>query len=148
MQDLSLHILDVAENAIRAGGTKIVIEIAEDHDHDKLTVHIEDNGKGMDKEILKKALDPFFTTKGGKKVGLGLPLLAQAAKQAGGELRVESQEGKGTKVVAEFQLSHPDIKPLGNIVETITTLVAGNPTTQFVFNYTKEDEQYHFDSFA
>ena len=148
MQDLSLHILDIAENAIRAGGTRIIIEIVEDQDQDRLTVHIEDNGKGMDKETLKKALDPFFTTKGGKKVGLGLPLLAQAAQQAGGELRVESQEGKGTKVVAQFRLSHPDIKPLGNIVETITTLVAGNPTTQFVFNYTKEEEHYHFDSSA
>jgi len=148
MQDLSLHILDVAENAIRAGGSKIVIKIIEDESRDTLTVYIEDNGKGMDKETISKALDPFFTTKGGKRVGLGLPLLAQAAQQAGGEMRVDSEEGKGTKVVAVFQLSHPDIKPMGNIVDTITSLVAGNPTIQFVFDYTSGDDHYHYDSFA
>ena len=72
MQDLSLHILDIAENAIRAGGSKIVIKILEDESEDKLVVCIEDNGKGMDKEMVKRVLDPFFTTKGGKKFGLGL----------------------------------------------------------------------------
>ena len=148
MQDLSLHILDVVENGIRAGGSRIVIEIVEDQSLDKLTVYIEDNGKGMDQDTMKKALDPFFTTKGGKRVGLGLPLLAQSAQEAGGKLKLESQEGHGTKVTAEFQLSHPDIKPLGNMMETIMTLLAGNPTTQFIFNYVKGDEHYHFDSFA
>ena len=101
----------------------------EDESKDKLTVCIQDNGKGMDAETIKKALDPFFTTKDGKKVGLGLSLLAQAAQQAGGELKIDSKEGKGTKVTAVFQLSHPDMKPIGNILETMTTLVAGNPLT-------------------
>ncbi len=147
MQDLSLHILDIAENATRAGSSKIVIEILEDESEDKLTVCIEDNGKGMDKEMIKKALDPFFTTKNGKKVGLGLSLLAQAAQQAGGELKIDSEEGKGTKVTAIFQLSHPDMKPIGNVLETMTALVAGNPSTQFVLDYKKGDYSYHFDSF-
>ena len=148
MQDLSLHILDIAENATRAGGSKIVIEILEDESKDKLTVCIQDNGKGMNAETIKKALDPFFTTKGGKKVGLGLSLLAQAAQQAGGDLKIDSEEGKGTKVTAVFQLSHPDMKPIGNIIETMTVLVAGNPSTQFVLNYKNGDDNYHFDSFA
>ena len=148
MEDLSLHILDIAENAIRAGGSKIVIDILEDESEDKFVICIEDNGKGMDKETLKKALTPFFSTKGGKKVGLGLPLLGQAAQQAGGELKVDSEEGKGTKVTAVFQLSHPDMKPLGDILETMMALVAGNPSTQFVLDYKKGDENYHFDSYA
>ena len=148
MEDLSLHILDIAENAIRAGGSKIVIDILEDEGEDKFVICIEDNGKGMDKEMLKKALNPFFSTKDGKKVGLGLPLLAQAAQQAAGELEIDSQVGKGTKVTAVFQLSHPDMKPLGDILETMMVLVAGNPSTQFVLDYKKGDENYHFDSYA
>ncbi len=148
MQDLSLHILDIAENAIRAGGNKIVIEILEDESENKLAICIEDNGKGMDKETIKKALDPFFTTKGGKKVGLGLSLLAQAAQQADGELKIDSEEGKGTKVTAVFQLSHPDMKPIGDITETMTALIAGNPSTQFVLDYKVGDYSYYFDSFA
>lgn len=148
MQDISLHILDIAENAIRAGSSEIRIEITEDNGTDKLTVCVEDNGKGMNSEMKKKVLDPFFTTKGRKKVGLGLPLLAQAAQQAGGKLTIDSQEAKGTKVTAVFQLSHPDVKPLGDMVETLTTLVAGNPTTRFIFDYHKDEGHYHFDSFA
>ena len=148
MQDLSLHILDIAENGIRAGGSKIVIDILEDESQDKFVICIEDDGKGMDEETQKKALNPFFSTKGGKKVGLGLPLLAQAVQQTDGELKVDSKEGKGTKVTAVFQLSHPDMKPLGDILETMMVLVAGNPSTQFVLDYKKGDENYHFDSYA
>ena len=148
MQDLSLHILDIAENGIRAGGSKIVIDILEDESQDKFVICIEDDGKGMDEETQKKALNPFFSTKGGKKVGLGLPLLAQAVQQTDGELKVDSNEGKGTKVTAVFQLSHPDMKPLGDILETMMVLVAGNPSTQFVLDYKKGDENYHFDSYA
>lgn len=148
MQDLSLHILDIAENAIRAGGSKVVIEILEDESQDQLTVCIEDNGKGMDKDMKKNVLDPFFTTKDGKRFGLGLSLLAQAAQQANGEMTIDSEEGKGTKVTAVFQLSHPDMKPMGNISETMAALISGYPSTRFVFDYKKGDECYHFDSFA
>jgi len=87
MEDLSLHILDIAENAIRAGGTKIVIKLLEDKSNDRLNVSIEDDGKGMDEETVKRALDPFFTTKDSKEVGLGLALLSQAAEQSGGDLK-------------------------------------------------------------
>lgn len=148
MQDLSLHILDIAENATRAGGSEVIIKISEDESQDKLVVSIEDNGKGMDREMVKKAMDPFFTTKSTKKFGLGLSLLAQAAQQAGGELKIDSQEGKGTKVTAVFRLSHPDMKPIGDMGETMTALIAGNPTTRFIFEYKKGAEHYHFDSFA
>lgn len=147
MQDLSLHILDIAENAIRAGGDRIAIEILEEEEHDKLTISIEDNGKGMSAEMVEKARDPFFTTKGGKRFGLGLSLLAQAAQQAEGEFRIDSEPGLGTKIVAVFKLSHPDTKPMGDIVETMKTLVASHPEKRFVFDYTSGDEKYHFDSF-
>jgi signal transduction histidine kinase len=147
MEDLSLHILDIAENAVRAGGKKIMIELLEDQCNDRLTLSIEDDGKGLDKETVDKIVDPFFTTKDGKDVGLGLALLSQAAQQAGGELSVDSEEGKGTKVTAEFRLSHPDMKPIGDIFATMTALVAGNPSIQFVLDYKKGDYSYRFDSF-
>ena len=94
------------------------------------------------------ATDPFFTTKDSKEVGLGLALLSQAARQADGELKIDSEEAKGTKVTADFRLSHPDMKPIGNILETMTVLVAGSPSTQFVLDYKNEEDSYHFDSFA
>ncbi len=147
MEDLSLHILDIAENATRAGGKKIVIEITENVDDDRLTIRIEDNGKGMDRQTLEEATNPFFTTKGGKRFGLGLSFLAQAARQTGGELTIESREGVGTKVIAVFRPSHPDMKPMGNIAETMTILIAGNPAVRFVFDHRTPESHYHFDSF-
>jgi signal transduction histidine kinase len=147
MEDLSLHILDIAENAVRAGGKKIMIELLEDQSNDRVTLSIEDDGQGMDEETIDKVLDPFFTTKNGKDVGLGLALLSQAAQQAGGELKINSEKGRGTKVTAVFQLSHPDMKPIGDILETMAALVSGNPSTRFILDYKKGDYSYHFDSF-
>ena len=124
-----------------------MIEIVEDVSEDKLTVTIEDNGKGMNKEMVKKALDPFFSTKNGKDFGLGLSLLAQAAQQTDGDLKIDSTEGVGTKVTAVFKPSHPDMKPMGNIADTVTTLIVANPKTQLILDYKKGDYSYHFDSF-
>lgn len=146
MKDLSLHVLDIAENAIRAKAKNIGIEILEDEAADRLSVVIQDDGLGMNTEVLKKAHDPFFTTKDGKKFGLGLALLHQAAKQAQGFLKIDSQKNKGTKVEAVFKLSHPDTKPLGNILETIAALVAANPGVHFIYDYKKQDERVHYDS--
>ena len=148
MEDLSLHILDIAENAIRAGAKKIMIELLEDMSNDRFTLSIEDDGKGMNKETVNMATDPFFTTKDGKETGLGLALLSQAARQADGELKIDSEETRGTKVTAVFRLSHPDMKPLGDIFSTIAVLVAEKPSTQFILDYKKGDEDYHFDSFV
>ena len=146
MEDLSLHILDIAENAIRAKPKKIEIEILEDEIKDELIIIIKDNGRGMDEKTVKKVLDPFFTTKNGKKVGLGLSLLSQAAQQAGGNLKIDSKQGKGTKITAIFKLSHPDMKPMGNILETMAALITANPTIRFIYDYTKGDNNFHFDS--
>lgn len=147
MKDLSLHILDIAQNAIRADGDRISVEILEDEKQNKLVICIEDNGVGMDEDTVKKAMDPFFTTKNGKKFGLGLSLLAQAAQQAEGTFEIDSKEGVGTKVTAIFKLDHPDTKPMGNIVETMTTLIAANPATRFILDYKEGENHYHFDSF-
>lgn len=146
MEDLSLHILDIAENAIRAEATVITIMIKEDEEKDELILKIKDNGKGMDKETLKKVTDPFYTTKKGKKAGLGISLISLAAEQTGGSIELESEPGVGTELIATFKPSHLDMKPMGDILLTVATLVSGNPSVRFIFDFKKGEKEYHFDS--
>jgi signal transduction histidine kinase len=140
MEDMSLHVLDVAENALTAGAQCIEIRIFEKQSEDLLRIEIEDNGNGMDEGMISRALDPFYTTKDSKRVGLGLPLLAQAAREAGGAIEIQSEPGKGTLISATFQLSHPDLKPLGNMLETLATLACSHPEVRFVFEHRKNDK--------
>ena len=142
MEDLSLHILDIVENAISAKAKKIEIRVIEEPREDRLTIEIQDDGIGMEEEISRKAVDPFFTTRSSRKVGLGLSLLAQAAQEAGGTLRIESKLEKGTKVTATFQYHHIDRKPLGNMAETIMTLLLGNPELEILYTHQKEGKSY------
>ena len=146
MEDLSLHILDVAENSVNAGATFIQISIAENTVQDLLILTIEDNGRGMPPEFVQKVLDPFCTTRTTRKVGLGLSLLAQSARETGGDIRLQSFPDKGTVVTADFRPSHIDMKPLGNIADTITTLIAGNPETDFLFRYDRNNRNYSLDT--
>ena len=146
MEDLSLHILDIAENSIAAEAKRIEIRSEEDREKDVLTVEIKDDGKGMDERTLKKALDPFFTTRTTRKVGLGLALLAQASRESDGTIEIDSTPGRGTTVKAAFRYHHLDRKPLGNIHETIETLVTGYPEVDFLFEHTRDGSTYSFDT--
>jgi hypothetical protein len=146
MEDLSLHILDVAENSVMASAGKIEIKITENSANDLLTIEISDDGKGMDEETLKKALDPFFTTRTTRRVGLGLSMLAQAARETGGRMDVTSIPNEGTVVRAIFHPGHPDCKPMGDITETIRALVVSNPEINFVFEHKSNGSIYRFDS--
>lgn len=98
MEDLSLHVLDLAENAVNAGATRIVILINENTARGLLTIRVSDDGRGMTEEVRRRVLDPFFTT-GAKKTGLGLPLLAQAARQSGGDVTLDSfpEKARGSR---------------------------------------------------
>ncbi len=146
MEDISLHILDVAENGIAAGANLIGIEIEEDHNKDLLQVVIRDNGRGMAPEFLKKVLDPFVTTRTTRKVGLGLSLFQQSAQEADGDLLVESFPNQGTTVTVFMKHSHIDRKPLGDIPETIITLIQGNPNVDFIYSHKKDDREYLLDT--
>lgn len=146
MKDLSLHILDVVENALRSKASLVEILLIEDLERDVLVLQIKDDGEGMDPETLNRATDPFFTSKGAKKVGLGLPLLAQAAREAGGKLELSSSRGVGTTVKAVFQHSHPDRKPLGDMAATLQTLVGGNPDVDFLYEHQRGTERTRFDT--
>jgi C4-dicarboxylate-specific signal transduction histidine kinase len=138
MQDISLHILDVAENSIAADATEIGICITEDAKGDKLTVEIKDNGRGMDEEMVTKALDPFFTSKPGKRVGLGIPLLAQAAREGEGSFDIVSKPDGGTTLVATFVLSHPDRKPLGDVDGTVRMLQRTHPEITLTYEHIRK----------
>ena len=119
MRELSLHVLDVVENAMEAGVLHIDLRIVEDLDVDRLTITVRDDGCGMDAETVQKVRDPFFTTRMTRHVGLGIPLFAAAAERCGGALTVESSPGKGTTVTATFQHSHLDRAPLGDMTSTL-----------------------------
>jgi hypothetical protein len=146
MEDISLHILDIAENSVSAGAKCVRISIVEEKEKDLCTVEIEDDGRGMTEEFVRKVLDPFCTTRTTRKVGLGLSLLAQSARETGGDILIHSVLHKGTVVTALFRPGHIDMKPLGNIADTITTLIAGSPQTDFLFSYCKGSRTYCLDT--
>ncbi|MCS6803780.1 MAG: ATP-binding protein [Blastocatellia bacterium] len=139
MEDLSLHILDIVENALRAGARNVIVRLSQSKREDRLILEIIDDGEGMDEETVSRSLDPFFTTKEGKRIGLGLPLLAQAAEEAEGKVYIKSAPGKGTTVTAIFRLSHIDRKPLGNIEETVRCLRRTHPEVRFHFESVNAD---------
>jgi len=139
MEDVSLHILDIVENALRAGANNVIIRLAQSKREDRLVLEVTDDGEGMNEETMSRSVDPFFTTKLSKRVGLGLPLLAQAAEEAGGKLEVQSAPGKGTRVIATFGLSHIDRRPLGNMEETLRCLKATHPEVCFRFESVETD---------
>ncbi len=147
MDDLSLHLLDIAENAIEAGATRVEIRVMEDPQANRLTMEVRDNGRGMDAAMARAALDPFVTTKlKPKAVGLGLPLLAQAAREAGGDLKIESAPGQGACVSAEMLLRHIDRKPLGDLAATIAVLIIGHPEASFHYAHTIGQRRFAFAS--
>jgi anti-sigma regulatory factor (Ser/Thr protein kinase) len=146
MKDLSLHILDVAQNSVSAGAKNIKIIIAEDIAADTLTISIIDDGSGMTPEILAKVTDPFYTTRTTRKVGLGLPLFKQNAEISGGSFRISSKIDEGTSVEAVFGHKHIDRPPLGDIAGVIMMFVGSNPNLDFFYMHIVNGTDYIFDT--
>jgi len=139
MEDLSLHVMDVVENSIASGATVVLVRIEEDATEGSLAVSIQDNGRGMDETEGHRAIDPFYTTKKDKRVGLGLPLLRQAAEDTGGGMEMVSEPGTGTLIRAEFRLDHPDLKPLGDMEGTIKLLQKFHPEVTFALEWIQQE---------
>lgn len=137
MLELAMHILDIAENSVRATATAVIVNIMENEETDSLIIEINDNGKGMDKAEITKALDPFYTTKKVRRVGLGLPMLKEACRRCDGMFTIESSKGKGTHIVAQFKHSHIDRQPLGDMATTMLMLITGNPHMDFIYSHTR-----------
>lgn len=146
MPELSLNILDVAENSVRAKATLTEIFVRADTEADTLTVVIRDNGCGMTKEQVSQAMDPFYTTRTTRKVGLGIPFFRQACEMTGGSFQIVSEKGKGTEVTAVFGLSHIDRMPLGEISATIHTLVLFHEEMDLVYTYQYNDKSFTLDT--
>ena len=142
MQELSLNVLDVAENSVRANASLIRIGVEEDAAADRLTITIQDNGKGMTREQVETVIDPFYTTRTTRKVGLGVPFFKMAALMTGGDFSIRSQVGKGTEVKAVFGLTHIDRMPLGNMADTMCILMGCNEQINFSFTYQVGEEVF------
>ena len=146
MRELSMHILDIAQNSIAAGAKMVRIDVVEDHAADTMTITVADDGSGMDLNTVERVRDPFVTSRTTREVGLGIPLFAAAAERCGGGLAITSAPGAGTTVKAVFGLSHIDRAPLGDMAGTLMALSVCNPDVDFVYNRVQGDESFHFDT--
>ena len=147
-EELSLHILDIAMNSLAAEARTVQIMVTEHARRDLLTVRVQDDGRGMDEDTLKRVLADQATTKRSRKkdIGLGLALLRQTAEMCDGKFNVCSQLGAGTTVTASMKLSHVDRPPLGDLNATILALCAANPAVDVQLHYQCGEEQFHFSS--
>lgn len=146
MPEISLNVLDVAENSTRAGASLVAITVDADFPGDRLTIVIDDNGCGMTPKQVEQVTDPFFTSRTTRKVGLGVPFFKLAAESTGGSFTITSEPGAGTTVTAVFVLSHIDRMPLGDINTTIHTLVVYHPDTDFVYRYQYNGRSFTLDT--
>lgn len=146
MKDLSMHVMDILQNSTRANATEIQLIVKKDKTADTLTFTFIDNGCGMDKDTLEKVLNPFFTTRTTRKVGLGLSLLKQNAEQSGGSLSIKSEKGVGTEVTAVFGLSNIDRPPMGDLAGTLILTISAYPDIRFIFKYLSDTIDYTFDT--
>ncbi len=144
MRTLSEHILDLVQNSVKAGATLIEVIVNEDKITDICSLKINDNGYGMDDETLKRASSPFFTSRSTRKVGLGLPLVKQNAEMTGGRFSIDSETGKGTRLTAEFGLSHFDRPPMGDIWETLYLTMLSFEKGELVYTHRTEKGEFAF----
>ena len=146
MRELSLNILDIAQNSLSAGAGLVTLTVDEDSGADSLTLRVEDDGRGMDADTLQRVRDPFYTTRTTRKVGMGIPLFRMAAEMTGGSLDIVSEPGKVTAVTASFSLSHIDRMPLGDMAGTVTALIRLNPGVDFVYRHTVDGRSFEMDT--
>ena len=141
-----MHILDIVQNSISAGATLVTLTVDESPAEDLLTIAVGDNGRGMTPEQVSRLADPFFTSRTTRRVGMGIPLLMDSARQSGGDVRIESEPGKGTEVTAVFGYSNIDRPPLGDVANALMLLVSSNPDLDFLFTYRYDGEEYLFNT--
>lgn len=146
MRELSLNILDIAQNSITAGASIITIEVAEDTNAKQMLIGIYDNGKGMSEEQVESVIDPFFTTRTTRKVGMGIPLFKMAAEQTGGNLTIKSELGVGTEVHATFKTDSVDFTPLGDVAATVQMLISMNTDRDFVYSRSVDGKEFTLDT--
>jgi anti-sigma regulatory factor (Ser/Thr protein kinase) len=145
MQEISLHIMDIVENSITAGANRITVSVRVYEQRKTLSVTVNDNGTGMDEQMLACVTSPFTTTRTTRKIGMGIPLFKAGAEAAGGSFQIDSKPGKGTVVHAVYVLGHIDRPPLGNLADTFSSLALSNPKIDFVFEVCRDDSKFTCD---
>jgi hypothetical protein len=148
LEELSLHILDIAMNSLAAGATRVDIAVIENARRDWLIIRVRDNGRGMDEPTLRRVLSRNFSSKRARKksIGLGLALLRQTSEMCGGTFHLRSQPGKGTSVTASMRLSHVDRPPLGDLEATILALCGADRDVDVRLTYRSDEQTFHFSS--
>ena len=146
MRELSLNVMDVAQNSVRAQASVVRITVNESEKDDRLSIEIADDGCGMSEEQVRQVIDPFFTTRTTRKVGLGVPLFKLSAEQTGGSFDIKSKLGEGTTTTAVYVSSHMDMTPLGDINSTVKILIQCNPQIDFVFTHSTDLGSFTLDT--
>ncbi|MGI6315531.1 MAG: ATP-binding protein [Christensenellales bacterium] len=146
MKDLSLSVLDLTQNALSAGASLVEVTIEEDTVGDRLSLTVEDNGRGMDAELVSKVVSPFVTGRTTRKVGLGIPLFKEACEACEGEFSLTSAPGVGTRISGWYRLSHIDRPPMGDMAGTLQTLILMNPERNFVWKQTRDGREFSLDT--
>jgi anti-sigma regulatory factor (Ser/Thr protein kinase) len=141
MREIALHLLDLAENSVAAGARNVTLSVSEDLKTAVLKVVIDDDGRGMDAETVRRVTDPFYTSRTTRNVGLGIPLFKEAAEMAGGGMEIRSQPGVGTCVEVHFLHSHIDRMPLGRLEDTFLTLLSMHAGVHWIFRYAVQPAQ-------
>lgn len=145
MRDLSLHLLDIIQNSLKAGASRIEIRIDADQKRDRLSVDVIDNGCGMSEDLLSRVTDPFTTSRTTRSVGLGVPLFREAATITGGSFEIDSTLGTGTRLRAEFVISSIDRLPIGDLADTFVGLVLSDPARTYVIAFSAGEERFELD---
>lgn len=146
MRELSLNVLDIAQNSIKAEASLVEIELSESTEKKELFIGIYDNGKGMTPEQVQSVTDPFFTTRTTRKVGLGIPFFKMSAEMTGGEFEIESEVGKGTRVRALFKTDHLDFTPVGDMCSTVILLITMNLHVDFIYKRVIDEKDFTVDT--
>jgi signal transduction histidine kinase len=146
MRELSLNVMDVAQNSVRAEADLVRITVEESDKEDRLTIVIADNGCGMTEDQVRQVIDPFFTTRTTRKVGLGVPLFKLSAEQTGDSFDIQSKVGEGTTTTASYVKSHVDMTPLGDINSTVKILIQCNPQIDFIFTHSADKGSFTLDT--
>ncbi len=146
MRELSLNVLDIAQNSIKAEASLVEIELSESTEKKELLIGIYDNGKGMTAEQVQSVTDPFFTTRTTRKVGLGIPFFKMSAEMTGGSFEIESEVGVGTKVKALFRTDHLDFTPIGDMCSTVILLITMNLQVDFVYKRSLNGKEFTVDT--
>ncbi len=146
MQELSLNVLDIAQNSVRAKASLVTILVTEKTADHFLEISIADDGCGMTQEQVARVMDPFFTTRTTRKVGLGIPFFKLSAESTGGSFDIQSELGKGTVTTARYHTDHIDMLPIGDMNATILSLISMNPQMDFVYRRSLDNNSFTLDT--